>query len=167
MRHRFMLALASCALASFLVGSAMAQQPAHPGHTTTTPTESQTTLSKELPFKSSNLSGLNVFNSKSEKLGSLDNLIIDAHTGQVLFGILDTGIGGNKIPVPWSAVRLAKRDNNFVLLLNMDKGHLASAPTFNDRNMSVFTDARWRQSVDKFFGVRTAARVIEEQKSQK
>lgn len=163
MRNRFVLALASCALASFLFGSAMAQQAGHTGHMTTTPTESQTTLSKELPFKSSDLSSLSVFNSKSEKLGSLDNLIIDAHTGQVLFGILDTGIGGNKIPVPWSAVRLAKRDNNFVLLLNMDKGQLASAPTFSDRNMSVLTDAQWRQSVDKFFGVRTAARMVEEQ----
>jgi hypothetical protein len=61
-------------------------------------------------FRSTELAGLDVFNrgNAKDKLGHLSNLLIDAHNGRVLYGILDTGhLGamerlraGGEYPIP-------------------------------------------------------------------
>ncbi len=86
----------------------------------------------EMIFRSSTLSDLPVYNrdNPNVKLGSLDNLIIDARTGHVCYGILSTGmIGGKLIPVPWMAVLLNKTvgKDKYWLTLNKTKDELASA----------------------------------------
>lgn len=116
----------------------------------------------EMIFQSSRLGDLNVFNrdDTEHKLGNLDNLIINAHTGQVLYGILDTGAGGKNIAVPWNAFLLKKAGDSdeYWLTLNKTTDELANAPTFDKDRMSDVTDSKWRQTVDNFFGVRTTAR---------
>jgi len=117
---------------------------------------------REMIFQSSKLSDLDVFNrdDAQKKLGNLDNLIIDARNGQVQFGILDTGVGGKKIPVPWNALRLnmSTQDNRYWLTLNKTQEELANAPTFDKSQMPDFSSPEWRRSVETFFGVRLAAK---------
>jgi sporulation protein YlmC with PRC-barrel domain len=117
---------------------------------------------KEMIFLSSKLDDLNVYNRNdtSKKLGGLDDLIVNAHTGQVLFGILDTGVVRKDIPVPWNAFQLQKKADadDYWLTLNKTSEELANAPTFDRNKMSDFADATWQQTVESFFGVRTAAR---------
>jgi sporulation protein YlmC with PRC-barrel domain len=109
-------------------------------------------------FESSELSGMRVYGQQDAKLGKLDDLIIDTRTGLLLYGILDTGIGGKSIPVPWSAVNIVKKTdkNDYWVVLDMSKDHLASAPTVNTKQLPDFTNMEWRRSVDQFFGARTA-----------
>jgi hypothetical protein len=115
--------------------------------------------SQEMTLESSKLADLNVYNSQHEKLGTVDNLIINAHTGQVTYGILDTGLMGKNIPVPWNALRLqTDQKNRFSFLLNIGKDRLANAPTYEKHNTGVFSDQQFTGTVDRFFGVRTAAR---------
>ena len=115
--------------------------------------------SQQMIWESSKLADLTAYNAQHEKLGTVDNLIINAHTGQVQYGILDTGLLGKKIPVPWNALRLQKDDrDNFSFLLNVDKDRLANAPTYQKRETAVFSDPQFAGTVDRFFGVRTAAR---------
>lgn len=125
---------------------------AGPGHLTT----------NEMIFDSSGLSGLNVFNrtETSKKLGSLDNLIVDAHRGKVLYGIVDTGVNGRNVVVPWAAFQLQKAvdDNKFWLTLSKTENELANAPVFERDRMDQFADSDFRNRVDNFFGVRTVAR---------
>ena len=93
------------------------------------------------------------------KLGRIENLIIDAHAGRIMYGILDTGVGGKKIPIPWVALRIEKTgSDNYYLVLNVTKDQLANAPIFDRERWADFTNSEWQQRVDKFFGVRTAAR---------
>ena len=116
----------------------------------------------EMIFQSSVLSDLKVYNrnDQNKKLGSLDNLIINARTGHLWYGILDTGVGGKYIPVPWNAfqVEKAKNKNQYWLTLNKTEDDLANAPAFDKNRMSELTDSAWQQTVDRFFGVRTAGR---------
>ena len=89
---------------------------------------------------------MKVFNSDNVKLGILDNLIIDGHTGQVLYGILDTGLTGKLIPVPWNALQITKSVENgrYSLLLNSTPERLAKGPTFNKHQWPNFLDAQWK-----------------------
>jgi len=167
MVHRYRITLAAWALASLVLsGNALAQRAGTAEQEATTQQESQMhggqMTKQDLLFQSSTLSDLDVFNDRNEKLGNLDNLVIDAGTGQVVDGGVSTGfIAGKTIAVPWSAFRFAKHDEEHVLLLNMTREKLASAPTFDTRSMTNLTDAQWTKTVNDFFGVRTAARPIE------
>jgi sporulation protein YlmC with PRC-barrel domain len=114
----------------------------------------------EMIFESSHLAKLDVFNQDNVDLGDLEDLIIDAHTGQVMHAILDTGVGGKKVIVPWNGLRLAKDvDNNkYYAMLNISKDRLASAPAFEERNWPDFASEDFQRRVGQFFGVRVAAR---------
>ncbi|MEN6497110.1 MAG: PRC-barrel domain-containing protein [Thermoguttaceae bacterium] len=172
MRKRYGIALAAWALASLVIsGDAMAQRAGTADRGTTTQQESQMNggqmTKQDLLFQSSTLSDLDVFNDRNEKLGNLDNLVIDAGTGQVLYGVVSTGfIAGKTIAVPWSAFRFGKQNDEHVLLLNMTQEKLTGAPTFDSDNMANLTDTQWTKTVNDYFGVRTAARPIEGQHHQ-
>jgi sporulation protein YlmC with PRC-barrel domain len=120
-----------------------------------------TLTEQEMILPSHDLGGLQVYNrdNSNDKLGSLDNLIIDAHSGQVLYGVLKTGLLGKLIPVPWTALGLRRTPDtdNYWMVLNKTRDQLANAPTF-DSKRTDFTNAQWSQSVDNFFGVHTMAR---------
>lgn len=121
----------------------------------------------ELVFRSSDLSSMNVYNrdDTTSKLGSLNNLIINAHTGQVLYGVLNTGFGGKLIPVPWTVLQVQKdaQSHKSQLTLNKASDQLKNAPSIERNNALDMADTKWLRSVDTFFGVRTAARPLEGQ----
>jgi hypothetical protein len=165
MRIPFLAAIAACVLTSTsLIGNVMAQQA---GHTDQHQGQIRPLTPEEMVFQSSKLSDLAVHDTANKKLGSLDNLIIDAHAGQVLYGILDTGFGGKKIPVPWTAMRLERSGKTFFMVLNKNKGQLANAPTFDKDRMQDVVDPRWQKTVQDFFGVRSVARPVEPGTQQK
>jgi hypothetical protein len=114
-----------------------------------------------LIFRASTLSDLDVRNQSDvhQKLGSLDNLLIQADSGEVLYGILDTGVGGKLIPIPWNATRLFQwtSNNKFFLTINKNSNDLAGAPSFDKKHLPDFTSTQWKEGVDKFFGVRMVA----------
>jgi len=155
MNRRMCLVLASLAMATvWTTGNALAADTmsGQPGKLT----------EKEMILQSSKLSDLNVYNrdDQNAKLGNLDNLIINAHTGQVLYGILDTGLGGKLVPVPWTALQLYKSasEDKYWLTLAKTQDQLANAPTFDSNHWPDFKNSPWQQSVEKFFGVRTVAK---------
>jgi sporulation protein YlmC with PRC-barrel domain len=128
------------------------------------PTDSGQLTANDMIFRSSELEGLHVVNraDADAKLGHLSNLIINAHTGHVMYGILNTGLGGKYIPVPWSVFQLRQdTDKKSWLALNKTSDELKNAPSFDMKTMPDFTSAEWKDSVDRFFGVRTVARPTE------
>jgi hypothetical protein len=125
-------------------------------------TSQQTTQTeKSAIFDSKHLANMHAYNGQNENLGKVDDLIVDAHTGQVLYGILDTGLFGKNVPVPWQAFQMRMTDNRYWYFLNKSKNDLANAPTFSRSQWPNFTDVQWKKSVDDFFGVHTVARPTE------
>lgn len=114
----------------------------------------------QMIVQSSRLSDLKVYNRKdaNQKLGSITNLIINVSTGHVLYGIVDTGIGGKNVPVPWNAFLLVRGEGRDRLWLTLDKSSddMKLAPSV-ERKQEVNV-AQYGRSADEFFGVRTAAR---------
>jgi hypothetical protein len=139
-------------VAVWAAGSVLAVDPASSG----------TLGTNAMIFRSTQLEGLNVYNraNTDAKLGHLSDLIIDAHTGRVLYGILDTGIGGKYIPVPWSGFQVQEdaQARKSWLTLNKTSDELKNSPTYDKNSPPDFVNSDWRNTVDRFFGVRTVAR---------
>lgn len=154
MNHRLFVTLAALAmvtLGTMQVARAVDQSSG----------ESGKMAEKELIFAASDLSSLDVRNRSDihQKLGKVDNLLIQADTGEVLYGVLDTGIGGKLIPIPWNATRLFQwtSNNKYFLTVNKNSTELAGAPSFDKKHLPNFTSTQWKEGVDKFFGVHMVA----------
>jgi hypothetical protein len=75
-----------------------------------------------------------------------------------MYGILDTGFGGTLIAGPWSTFQLkedVKNKKSCLITLNKTSDELKNAPTIDKAHMPDFTDAKWKKTVEDFFGVRT------------
>src|SRR5204863_9842623 len=92
-----------------------------------------------LAFKFDDVKSMNVENSSGEKLGKIEDLIYDEHSGQMRYGILSfggaLGLGNKLFAVPWQQLKphFNTVNNERVLLLNIDKQELEKAPSF-DKN---------------------------------
>src|SRR5712671_249491 len=79
----------------------------------------------------SKLIGAEVKSNNGEKLGKLEDIVIDPQTGRATFAVIGKGgilkLGEKRLPVPWQALRV---DSQKQLTLNMDKDRLGTAPTF-------------------------------------
>lgn len=103
------------------------------------------------------LVGASVFNTRSEKLGTLEHVMIDKASGQAIYAVLSSGgflgIGQSYHPLPWSALRYDRQVGGYVA--DLDKSMLQAAPYFERLD-----DFRWtedyRRMVDRYYGARPA-----------
>jgi sporulation protein YlmC with PRC-barrel domain len=107
-----------------------------------------------------NVTGTEVRNAADQRLGTINDVIIDPQSGQISYVIVDRGgffgIGADDVPVPWNALRATPDLNLFVL--NVSDDVFEQAPQL--------TDAGWfqeptmhqqeRQQVDQFWQKHTA-----------
>ncbi len=72
-------------------------------------------------ISSNKVEGASVYNAAGEKLGSIDDLMIDRASGQVKYAVLEfggfLGMGKDRYPIPWSMLRYdGKQDGYFAPL---------------------------------------------------
>jgi sporulation protein YlmC with PRC-barrel domain len=97
--------------------------------------------------------GTDVFNGKGEKLGSIEDIMIDKITGQVAYAILSfggvLGVGEKQFPLPWSTLNYDSQRDGY--LIDLDKDRLKNAPSFGaDDNLSWTAD--YGRTIDKYYG---------------
>ena len=93
-----------------------------------------TTGSQQL-VDASKLDGRDVYDFHGQKLGHLDQVLIDPQSGQVRYGVLEVdktwSLNDPKIAVPWGSFAVKPGDNNAVnLSLDATKEKLENAPKF-------------------------------------
>ena len=85
-------------------------------------------------YRASKLRGATVINSKNEKIGALDDLIVGKD--RVLFGIIQVGgflgIGSRLIAVPYSSLQISEEGKRIVLP-GASKEHVKDLPEFKYR----------------------------------
>jgi hypothetical protein len=85
-------------------------------------------------YRASKLRGATVVNSKNEKIGELDDLIVGKD--RVLFGIIEVGgflgIGSHLIAVPYSSLQISEEGKRIVLP-GASKEHVKDLPEFKYR----------------------------------
>ncbi|HKO88431.1 MAG TPA: PRC-barrel domain-containing protein [Burkholderiales bacterium] len=102
----------------------------------------------------STLEGDEVVNSAGEKLGSIDEIMLDVSAGKIAYAVLASGgllgMGDKLFAIPWNALTLDVERECFVL--DIDKERLENAPGFDKDSWPSMADSSWAQSVYSYYG---------------
>jgi sporulation protein YlmC with PRC-barrel domain len=105
-------------------------------------------------ISASKVAGPAVYNASGDKLGSIDDLIIDKLSGQVRYAALEfggfLGVGTDRYPIPWSMLKYDTRLEGYVVPLQ--KEQLEKAPRYAQTSMPEYTDVYGRKVYD-YYGV--------------
>jgi len=101
------------------------------------------------------LAGLNVRNSAGEKLGTVEDLVIDLQSGKAQYiavsfgGVL--GIGSKYFAIPFQDVRFNHGRDEMYFVLDISKDKLENAPGFDKNDWPDFADPNWKSKVDNYY----------------
>ena len=113
----------------------------------------KTSLVSHDVISSDKVEGKNVYNPAGDKLGSIDDLMIDKRTGQVRYAVLEfggfLGIGTDRYPLPWTVLRYEPTMDGYVVPL--DKAKLESAPKYHQGDAPAYT-VEYGTKVDGYYG---------------
>ncbi|CAN7452450.1 PRC-barrel domain-containing protein [Rhizobacter sp. LjRoot28] len=102
----------------------------------------------------SRVEGTTVYNDRGDKLGSIDDLVIDKVSGQVRYATLEfggfLGMGTDRYPVPWQLLTYDTERDGYVVPL--DKAQLDRAPKYGMGEDPEFNDTYGRR-VHDYYGV--------------
>lgn len=135
--------LKSVSVAAFLVaassGYGIAQSA--PPATLQAPVSNYVTTHSPNQSLASGIVNQNVYDPKDEKIGEVNDLLLDRSSGAVLAAVIGVGgflgIGEKNIAVPFQNIKVTKKDDRERLVLNTTKDELKTAPEFK-----VVTPAR-------------------------
>jgi sporulation protein YlmC with PRC-barrel domain len=93
-------------------------------------------------ISSSRVEGTDVYNLAGEKLGAIDDLVIDKRNGHVRYAALAfggfLGLGSDRFPLPWSMLTYDVEKDGYVV--NLDMEQLKSAPRYAEDAAPAWTE---------------------------
>jgi len=105
-------------------------------------------------ISSDKVEGTAVYNGAGDKLGSIDDLMIDKRSGLVRYAVLEfggfLGIGTDRYPLPWSMLKYDTTKDGYVVPL--EKSQLEKAPRYHHSDVPAYTDDYGRRVYD-YYGV--------------
>ena len=103
------------------------------------------------------VNGTNVYNLRGEKLGEVEDIMIDKASGRAIYAVMSfggfLGIGEKQHPLPWSSLTYDKEKDGFVV--NLDKRMLEQAPTLDPDDDDFVWTPDYGRRVDKYYGAPT------------
>jgi sporulation protein YlmC with PRC-barrel domain len=106
-------------------------------------------------FRVSKLEGLNVRNMQGEKLGTVNDLVVDIPTGKVAYAAVSVGgvlgVGDKLFAVPYNELKFDHGNDEMFFVLDMAKQKLEAAPGFDQANWPDFADPQWTAKIDKYY----------------
>jgi sporulation protein YlmC with PRC-barrel domain len=105
-------------------------------------------------ISSDRVEGTAVYNPDGDKLGSIDDLMIDKVSGQVRYAVLEfggfLGLATDRYPLPWNMLKYDTSKDGYVVPL--DKAKLASAPRYAETDVPAYT-TDYSKRVNNYYGV--------------
>lgn len=102
---------------------------------------------------SGSLDGSQVRNQQGEKIGEIEDLVIDIKQGQLAYAIVGVGgflgLGEKSVAVPWGRLQPTSEAQSFVM--NVDRQTLESAPAVDTENLAQLDDPQSRQQISSFW----------------
>ncbi len=112
------------------------------------------TISTSRVLSASTLKGDNVVNTKNEKLGTIEELMIDLDRGCIAYAVLSfggfLGMGDKLFAIPWNAFTVDTTDKQ--LVLNVKKEMLERAPGFDKDHWPNMADQTWGAGIYSYYG---------------
>jgi sporulation protein YlmC with PRC-barrel domain len=128
----------------FLHAASFAQEDAPRGHATAATGPSL----QVMPVQQ--FIDMSVQNQQGERLGEVEDVVIDTADGRIAYTALDSGLTAPLLAVPWKALRVAQ--DKSTVTLNVAKEALQKAPTFRRENWPDTVDPDWLASVYSYYG---------------
>lgn len=104
-------------------------------------------------ISSDKVEGSAVYNPAGDKLGSIDDLMIDKVSGQVQYAVLEfggfLGMGTDRYPIPWKVMRYSTDKGGYVVPL--DKAKLENAPKYREGDVPVY-DREYGSRINSYYG---------------
>ena len=105
-------------------------------------------------ISSDKVEGSSVYNSNGDKLGSIDDLMIDKYSGHVRYAVLEfggfLGMGTDRYPLPWSMLKYNTAFDGYVV--PVEKSQLEKAPRYSQTESPEYSDDYGRKVYD-YYGV--------------
>lgn len=105
-------------------------------------------------LSASTLKGDSVVNASNEKLGTIEELMIDLSSGRIAYAVLSfggfLGMGDKLFAIPWSALSVDTDEKRFVL--NVKKETLEKAPGFDKDHWPNMADQAWGANIYRYYG---------------
>lgn len=93
-------------------------------------------------ISSDKVEGTSVYNGNGDKLGSIDELMIDKRSGVVPYAVLEfggfLGMSTDRYPLPWSMLKYDTNLDGYVV--PVDKSQLEKAPKYSESEMPEYSD---------------------------
>ncbi|HEY9105363.1 MAG TPA: PRC-barrel domain-containing protein [Roseateles sp.] len=93
-------------------------------------------------ISSSRVEGTAVYNLAGEKLGAIDDLVIDRRNGHVRYAALAfggfMGLGSERYPLPWSLLHYDVEKDGYVV--NLDMNQLKAGPRYAEDAAPAWSD---------------------------
>jgi len=100
------------------------------------------------------LIGDEVANSKDEKLGKIEEIMLDIQRGKVRYAVLASGgflgIGDRLHAIPWNALQIDTRNKRVILDVEVER--LKSSPGFDKDDWPNMADPTWENEVHSYYG---------------
>ena len=104
---------------------------------------------------SDRVEGTAVINRNGEKLGTIERVMIDKLSGQVMYAVMSSGgflgIGESYHPLPWGILNYDPEEGGYVV--DLDRNSLQSAPYYTGTNEPNWSDRSWGQKVHEHYRV--------------
>ena len=98
--------------------------------------------------------GTDVYNRAGEKLGSVEDIMIDKVSGRAIYAVLSfggfLGMGEKHHPLPWATLKYDTQKGGYVV--NLDKKQLEGAPSY-DRDSEFKWTPDYGRKVDSYYQV--------------
>lgn len=108
----------------------------------------------KLSLSASTIIGDVVENTSGERLGKIEELMIDVEQGRIAYAVLSfggfMGVGDKLFAIPWNALRVNTQEHKFVL--EADKNTLEAAPGFDKDNWPDMADQSWGSEIHRYYG---------------
>jgi sporulation protein YlmC with PRC-barrel domain len=99
------------------------------------------------------VTGNEVCNLQDEKLGKIQDIMLDLAEGKIRYAVLSSGgflgMGDRLFAVPWKALKLDRENHRF--LLNVDIERLKNAPGFDKDQWPDMADSTWSSTIESYY----------------
>jgi hypothetical protein len=99
--------------------------------------------------------GTSVYSPTGEKLGTVENLMIDKVTGKVGYAVMSfggfLGMGESRHPLPWDTLTYDTNLGGYVVDIDMET--LRGAPTYLEAGDVNWQDRDWNKRLHDYYGV--------------
>ncbi len=99
--------------------------------------------------------GTEVRNRGGEKLGTIENVMIDKRSGKVAYAVMSfggfLGMGDKHHALPWGVLKYDTDQSGYVV--DLDKRTLEGAPVFDREDQVNWNDQAWGRKVHDYYDV--------------